>query len=215
MSQARRENREPRAPREPRKPRENRESQTPREPRAPRQPRKPREPRAPREPRPQEPRVTLDKLQDKEYYQIDEAGWGKLMGDIELASAKTSDSASATASERSSGKYFARIKSPKGAICQYLKSGIQAGKKCEAKLDVSTDSETGYFTASITFLNKANFPLGLPNSTYAKLSDLQGGKNITLTAGPAPEGATQAQLTLAAVEISPEKVVDIKRVQFK
>ncbi|MBZ4654731.1 MAG: hypothetical protein JG781_2088 [Peptococcaceae bacterium] len=157
----------------------------------------------------------MSKQSNKDYYQVDALGWGKLLGTVELSSSPAS--AAGSAANTTGKNYFARFYSPVSAIGQTIKTGIHAGNKYELKFNIANDSATGFFAATVNFLNDAGVPLGAPSSTGIKLSEIQDGNYspVSFVTEAAPEGTTQAQLVFVAVGTSPEKCVDINRVIFK
>jgi len=149
-------------------------------------------------------------------YQANEFGWRTLLGSVSFAPV------SALASGNEPGpdtgeKYIARFSPPMSAISQSIITGIEAGKKYEVGFGVASNSPTGFFSATVTFINDQGTILGTPYSTGVKLSNLQPGEfsPVSFVAGPATKGATKADVTLIAVGASPEKVIDIDQVYFK
>lgn len=150
-------------------------------------------------------------MSQKEYYQVQASGWGRLMGEVDFGSAAVS-----TAGTGNSGgeQYLAKFLSPMSAIAKTIKT--EAEKKYEVGLNVTSDSETGFFTATVSFLNEAGVPVGFPATVGIKLSTLQPGQSspVSLVTGPAPKGAAQVQLALCTVGTSPGKYVGVGSVTF-
>ncbi|HHW41815.1 MAG TPA: hypothetical protein GXX19_11870 [Syntrophomonadaceae bacterium] len=155
-------------------------------------------------------------MANQKSYQANEFGWRTLLGSVSFAPV----SALAPGSEpgpADTERYFARFSPPMSAISQSIITGIEAGKKYEVGFNVASNSPTGFFSATVTFLNDRGTILGTPYSTGVKLSNLQPSEfaPISFVAGPAPKGAAKADVTLIAVGASPEKVIDINGIYFK
>jgi hypothetical protein len=75
----------------------------------------------------------MSKQSNKDYYQVDALGWGKLLGTVELSSSPAS--AAGSAANTTGKNYFARFYSPVSAIGQTIKTGIHAGNKYELNMD--------------------------------------------------------------------------------
>lgn len=155
-------------------------------------------------------------MASQEHYQPNEFGWRTLLGSVSFASVSPLASGSKPHQADTGEGYFARLSPPMSAISQSIITGIEAGKKYEVGFSIASTSPTGFFSATVTFLNDRGTILGTPYSTGVKLSNLQPGEfaPVSFVAGPAPKGATKADLTLIAVGAAPEKVIDINEVYF-
>ncbi len=156
-------------------------------------------------------------MANQKSYQANEFGWRTLLGSVSFAPVSALASGGATGPADTGEKFLARFSPPMSAISQPIANGIEAGKKYEVGFGVASNSPTGFFSATVTFMNDQDTILGTPYSTGVKLSNLQPGEfsPVSFVAGPAPKGATKAEVALIAVGTSPEKVIDIDQVYFK
>lgn len=156
-------------------------------------------------------------MSNQQYYKPNEFGWRTLLGSVNFASVSALGTAREYGQSDSGEKFFARFSPPMSAISQSVTTGIEAGKKYEVGFHAASNSPTGFFSATVTFLNEQGMILGTPCSTGVKLNNLQSGEfsPVSFTTGPAPKGAAKADVTLIAVGASPDKVIDIDRVYFK
>lgn len=161
-------------------------------------------------------------MANKEKFEPNAFGWRTLLGNVDFTStpvptAEYETMARGAGVQDAGQEFFARFSAPMAGVSKSIKTGIEPGKKYEAGFNVASDSATGFFTATVTFLNEKGIPLGIPCSTGVKLGDMQPDQYapVSFVAGPAPKGAVQADLALIAVGAAPDKVIDINQVYFK
>lgn len=151
----------------------------------------------------------------QEYRKPDKDGWGKLFGEIDIAS--TSIKATDIETEGSTKKYFARFLSSMSGIKQTVKTEIKPDQRYEVEFKAATNSSTGFLAATVNFVNEAGIPVGRPYSTGIKLGTVEPDSYtpVSIVTGPAPKGAAKAQLTFVVFGAEMNKVVDIEKPSFK
>jgi len=157
----------------------------------------------------------MSKSKKKEYFKPNKEGWSKIFGEADIVSADIE--AAKVETEGAKKNYLARFLSPMSGIMHTVQTEIKPEQRYEVMYAASTNSDAGFLATTITFVNEKGIPVGLPSSIGVKLNTLETDSYtpVSFVTGPVPEGAVKANIAFTVFGAEQDKVVDIKKVNFK